>query len=194
MSRRRTSLVALPLAVIAALVLGLSPVVGSIPSGGMFYGCYSKSTGTLRVIDPAKVHACPVGQRMISWNQVGPQGPKGDTGATGATGATGPQGPAGVLAITLSTRYWKVDVAATTSPKNESHDESCPSGKVTGAGFGLGNEYLQVLQSLPISATTWRVVWHNTSASATWVIGYLICMTTNPTTVLQSHPLKAPRD
>lgn len=42
--------------------------------------------------------ACPVGQRLLTWNVVGPtglQGAKGETGSQGPTGQTGPQGPNG---------------------------------------------------------------------------------------------------
>jgi len=80
----------------ATLAVGLGAAgiaVASIPdSGGVIHGCYSKANGTLKVIDSAKVAACPSGAASLRWNQTGPQGA---TGARGAQGPAGPQGPAG---------------------------------------------------------------------------------------------------
>src|SRR5207253_6465079 len=65
------------------VVLGATVAVAQIPdSGGVIHGCYTKSTGTIRIID-ASVTSCKQGETAISWYQtgpVGPQGPKGDTG------------------------------------------------------------------------------------------------------------------
>lgn len=77
----------------AALVAGTATVaLASIPSAdGTITGCYTKSSGTLRIIDPAATK-CGTNETTISWNQ---KGPKGDTGATGPAGPAGPTGPAG---------------------------------------------------------------------------------------------------
>ena len=110
--------------VIVAAVAG-SAAFAAIPgAGGVIHACYTKSGGSIRVID-AGVTNCKSTETSLDWNQqgqpgvAGPQGiqgatgPKGDTGAkgdagpqgipgpqgpkgdTGATGATGPQGPKG---------------------------------------------------------------------------------------------------
>lgn len=55
---------------------------------GLIHGCYSSSTGALRVIDPSKGQKCASGQRSLSWNQ------RGIKGATGPRGPVGPTGPA----------------------------------------------------------------------------------------------------
>ena len=60
--------------------------------------CYSRSGGTLRVID-ASVTTCKQGETSLSWKSQGGTGPAGPTGATGVAGPagpTGPQGPAGI--------------------------------------------------------------------------------------------------
>ena len=63
----------------------------AIPSAGVISGCYLRSGGTLRVIDPATT-TCRVGEALLTWNV---QGPKGDTGPAGPQGPAGPEGPAG---------------------------------------------------------------------------------------------------
>lgn len=81
-------------------------VYATIPSNNTIYGCYTKSGGTLSVIDPSTT-SCKSGETSIAWNvtgpigPVGPQGPQGPTGpegpqgVQGLTGPTGPAGPAG---------------------------------------------------------------------------------------------------
>jgi hypothetical protein len=65
-------------------------VFATIPSPtGVIYACYSKSTGTIRVLDNA-VGTCKQGETQLTWNQTGPAGP---VGAQGPVGNTGPRGP-----------------------------------------------------------------------------------------------------
>lgn len=98
---------------VAATAIGFMPASqAAIPQNGVFTACYVTRTGTLRLIDTAKVQTCKAGELPISWNQVGPvgsAGPKGDPGAMGpagpqgpigATGAVGPQGPIGATGPT----------------------------------------------------------------------------------------------
>jgi Collagen triple helix repeat (20 copies) len=84
---------------LAVLIVGGGVAMATIPgSGGVINGCYNKTGGALRVIDPA-VASCSNGESPLNWNQTGPQGPqgpKGDTGAQGAQGDVGAQGPQGV--------------------------------------------------------------------------------------------------
>jgi len=110
--------------VIVGVVAG-SAAFAAIPgAGGVIHSCYTKSGGSMRVID-ASVTNCKSTETSLDWNQSGQpgvpgpqglpgaQGPKGDTGAkgdagpqglpgaqgpkgdTGAKGDTGPQGPKG---------------------------------------------------------------------------------------------------
>ncbi len=94
------------LAAIASVLLFSAVAFAAIPSDGVINGCYSKSGGTLRVID-ASVTKCKTGETSLSWNQTGPvgpvgpagapgpEGPAGPAGAVGPAGAPGPEGPAG---------------------------------------------------------------------------------------------------
>src|SRR3954451_884070 len=75
---------------IGALVAG-GVAYATIPTNNAIDGCYLKSGGALRIIDPT-VTKCKSGETALAWNV---QGVKGDTGAIGATGATGPTGPTG---------------------------------------------------------------------------------------------------
>src|SRR5881397_3611216 len=76
-----------------AACLGVLALVGgaaaSIPydSNGVIHGCYSKTSGSLRIIDSAA--ACSGTEAAVTWNQTGP---KGDTGPQGPAGPTGSQG------------------------------------------------------------------------------------------------------
>ena len=75
-------------------------VTASIPSNNVIDACYTKSGGSLRVID-STVTKCARNETSLAWNVQGVQGPKGDTGGigpqgpAGPAGTTGPQGPAG---------------------------------------------------------------------------------------------------
>lgn len=98
----------------AGRVLGATAVLGLAAAGisyaaipdstGLIHGCYSTTSGALRVIDPAKTKACPTGTTGLNWNQkglqgpAGPKGPAGPQGPQGPAGPQGPQGPAGATA------------------------------------------------------------------------------------------------
>ena len=89
-----------------------------IPGGdGTIQGCYGKTGGVLRVIDPARGQRCLAIEIPISWNQKGVRGEpgadglpgkdgapgedgaKGDPGAQGPAGQQGAEGPAGADGI-----------------------------------------------------------------------------------------------
>jgi len=95
---RRNRLSRSSITVLAAIAL-LGTMIGisyaQIPAqNGTISTCFTKSTGSIRVID-ASVTNCKSGETSLTWNQQGNTGPQGPPGATGATGATGPQGPQG---------------------------------------------------------------------------------------------------
>jgi hypothetical protein len=82
----------------ALVVLGVGGAFafGAIPgTGGEISGCYSNTSGSLRVIDAQAGATCASGQTALRWNQTGPTGPKGSTGPKGATGPKGPTGANG---------------------------------------------------------------------------------------------------
>lgn len=81
-STQRKALAAL-VALAAALMAG-SVAYATIPSGdGVIHGCYTKSGGSLRVID-SSVTNCKSSETALSWNQAGVPGPPGPQGLTAA--------------------------------------------------------------------------------------------------------------
>jgi type VI secretion system Hcp family effector len=85
---------------IAMSGLAIGMVMGSIPgAGNVIYGCYSKTTGAVRIIDNTKT-SCASWEVLISWNQKGDPGAAGAKGATGAVGATGAGGATGAVGAT----------------------------------------------------------------------------------------------
>src|SRR5262245_60922929 len=85
------------IAVMSLTFLGVVLSRATIPApGGVIYGCFNKSGGSVRLIDNA-VTKCASNEIEVTWNQAGtpgPTGPQGPAGPSGAVGATGPQGPA----------------------------------------------------------------------------------------------------
>jgi hypothetical protein len=104
---------------IALAVIAGGAAYATIPSNGVISGCYTKSGGTLRVIDPS-TGSCSSKETSVNWNvqgAAGPQGPagpagaqgvqgiqglKGDPGTNGADGAAGPAGAAGASDVYLA--------------------------------------------------------------------------------------------
>jgi hypothetical protein len=86
------------LVVVIVGVAAGSAAFASIPGpGGVIHSCYTKSGGTMRVID-ATVTNCKATETSLDWNQSGQPGapgPQGLPGPQGAKGDTGPQGPKG---------------------------------------------------------------------------------------------------
>ena len=63
----------------------------TIPTNNVINSCYTKSGGTLRVID-GTTSSCSPKETSLNWNV---QGPKGDIGLQGPKGDAGPQGVPG---------------------------------------------------------------------------------------------------
>jgi len=64
--------------VVSAVVAGLLTAAGAVALAaipdtgtGVFHGCYSTSTGALRVVDPSANQACRASEKAITWNQSG---------------------------------------------------------------------------------------------------------------------------
>src|SRR5262249_38322008 len=115
-----------------ALVASVGVGYAAIPSAdGVIHACYngkSNPVGMLRVIDAEAGAQCAKSEKLLSFNQTGPQGPAGPTGPqgpaglqgepgpvgpTGPAGATGPQGepgPAGNSTATFAFTTQKVDL------------------------------------------------------------------------------------
>jgi hypothetical protein len=83
---------AMVVALIALLVALGGVAFASIPGpGGVVKGCYSKSNGSLRVID-SKKDCSKKHERTLSWNQKGPRGLRGIQGGQGLQGIRGTDG------------------------------------------------------------------------------------------------------
>jgi hypothetical protein len=72
-----------------AVVAVASVAYAAIPQNGVITGCFARSGGALRLIDPTTGN-CKSGEQKIEWNQQGPMGPQGTQGAPGQPGTVGP--------------------------------------------------------------------------------------------------------
>jgi hypothetical protein len=82
------------IALVGLLVAG-GVAYATIPDDhGVIHGCYTRSGGSLRVID-AGVTNCSAKETALNWSVTGPPGPAGPAGATGPQGVPGPQGSQG---------------------------------------------------------------------------------------------------
>jgi collagen triple helix repeat protein len=94
--RVKVGVAALTGAGVMALGGGVAVAVTGIPgAGGVIYGCFTTSTGALRVVPQGT--ACSSKETAISWNQVGPTGAQGQAGPTGSPGPQGAVGPQGLM-------------------------------------------------------------------------------------------------
>jgi hypothetical protein len=133
--------------IIGGLVAG-GVAYATIPSDNVIDGCYSRSGGTLRVID-STVTECKKGETALAWNVQGVQGDQGIQGVQGATGPAGPAGPAG--AAGTSDAYTVFTIL-------EPASVSVPAGNYVVVGHGLvqntdtdPHEALCSLQGVPVS-------------------------------------------
>jgi hypothetical protein len=127
-------------------------VYATIPTNNVISGCYSRSGGALRVVDPSTT-SCKTGETSHAWNVQGPtgltgpqgvqgpQGPIGPQGIQGVTGATGPAGPAGpnwsVYTVTAPETIPKSTVWITT--------RSCNSGDIAlSSSYNMGYSVQQI--------------------------------------------------
>jgi hypothetical protein len=84
-SRLRPYLLPLVAALIV-LAVGVGSAIAAIPNGGStYYACLVKNTGAVRLINYPRVK-CARGERLIKWNQQGPEGPAGPVGPKGDPG------------------------------------------------------------------------------------------------------------
>jgi hypothetical protein len=84
---------------LVALLASVGVVYAAIPgAGGVISACYntnSNPSGMLRVIDVEAGMKCSKNERLLTFNQTGPQGPIGPAGPVGPIGPVGPTGPVG---------------------------------------------------------------------------------------------------
>jgi hypothetical protein len=94
---------------VAAVATAAGIAYAAIPDGsGVIHGCYSNTSGAVRVIDTAAGQKCSSAEKALDWNQAGqpgpagPQGAKGDPGAPGTNGTNGTNGKDGVSVTTAA--------------------------------------------------------------------------------------------
>ena len=136
----------LGLALLAASLMPWGEAAATIPdANGAYWGCYTKSTGAIKLIDNA-VTACKSGETMVSWNA------KGQQGAAGPTGLTGPAGPTGLAGQDAT----KADGPCFNNDTDRYQD--CGNGTVTDTVTGL----IWLKYAGCISTDSWRAA--NTAA------------------------------
>lgn len=101
--RQRPQLRPALIGALAAILVSGTVAYATIPGPtGVISACYSRSGGTVRVID-SSVTNCKSTETSLSWNvqgaqgPIGPEGPAGPAGPEGPAGPTGPEGPAGPI-------------------------------------------------------------------------------------------------
>ena len=83
------------IAIVGGIVVAGGLLSATIPdSAGTVHTCYTKSTGTIRVIDNS-VTGCKQGETSLRWNVQGPMGPGGPQGLEGPAGPPGAPGAPG---------------------------------------------------------------------------------------------------
>jgi hypothetical protein len=171
----RASRLSLGIATALCLALLSTAALAAIPStAGVITGCYTKTSGALRLIDTDLKQACTTKEAQLTWNQTGPQGPKGDTGAQGSqgvpgaqglqgpkgdTGAQGPQGEAGAQGIQGSPGLSGLEVVVASvvgdakDPGDAIAEVDCPAGKsVIGGGAQIIMNDPTLMKGLPTIA------------------------------------------
>jgi hypothetical protein len=147
-------------------------------SDGVIHGCYTKSGGTLRVID-ASVTTCKDGETSLNWNQAGvpgPPGPQGEQGPPGPPGPKGDQGDPGVANFTVRS----AEQANLPLGEIVGFKVNCePGERATGGGFDVerfGDPNVRLLQSAPLSDDSgWAVTLQNNSGQIRAARAFAVC-------------------
>ena len=182
---RRTRLVALVATLVGLAGAGIA--YAQIPdTGGVIHGCYTKSGGSLRVIDNS-VTNCKSTETSLNWNQKGatgpigpagapgPRGTQGPTGPGGPTGGPGPAGPIGPTGPGASDYQIVFDHVPVDAHSIGSAYVVCPSGKQV-LGGGGSSAAMPLVESAPtISRSEWIVSAQNTFDTAQDLYVYAIC-------------------
>jgi hypothetical protein len=172
----------------AVVTAGLAGTAyATIPGGdGVIHGCYTKSGGTLRVVD-ASVTKCKSTETSLNWAQRGLPGPQGDPGQPGPAGPQGEQGEQGEPGAPggLAGRVRSFAQSDENSVFTKTEVANCPSGKVpVGGGARIDRinasfttvPEVAVGQSEPTD-TGWRVEAHEVvPTDLPWlVMAFAVC-------------------
>lgn len=136
------------------LLLGGVSGAYAVTADGTINACQDKSTGNLRVIDPAKT-SCKNSESPISWNQTGPQGIAGQDGVDGEDGENGVSG--------YEVRSW--DYALVSGGGIATM--TCPVGKVAlGGGYWLKDEGVMTNGTTVVRSMPGRMDWNTNTPIA----------------------------
>ena len=172
-----------PLMVVAiVVVLGVAAsgiAYATIPNGGVINACYTRSGGSLRVVDETTTK-CKSGETSLAWNVAGPQGTQGLQGPQGSQGPQGVPGPAGVSGWQIVSRAVTVASDDYVAFGELLNVLACPSGKkAVGGGVVSDSSTTQgprVVYSGPSAdGTHWLARVNNTSAFEVVITGSVIC-------------------
>lgn len=155
---------------VVGLVIGVvagGVAYATIPgSSGVISGCYKKTGGELRVIDPSKGQTCTSKELPLPWSQQGPTGP---TGTQGATGPTGPTQTLDVIEVENQINF--------SAGGLQQVDATCPAGyTVVGGGAAANNQNVNLIDSSPspLADRSWNVVYYLGQPSI--IIARAICL------------------
>ena len=177
-ARRRALVILAGAACLVGVVAGVA--YATIPNSGVINGCYTKSGGTLRVID-ASVTNCTKTETALAWNVQGAQGIQGTQGIQGAQGIQGTQGPAGVSGWQLVSVQVTVDQDDDALFSELVNPLTCPAGKkVLGGGvtpnFSSAQGPRLEYSGPAANGTRWDARLFNTTAFDDMVVtGWVIC-------------------
>jgi hypothetical protein len=164
---------ALVVAVAAVVVAFAGIAVASIPDGsGVIHGCYTKTSGALRVIDTAiATQKCTSAQLPLTWSQKGPTGPTGPTGPNGTNGTNGATGPAGVSG------YQVVQSPPFSNPAGTQTGGvvNCPIGKVPTGGGVVGGGISHNVNSSNPTSNGWQAYMNNSGTGTQTFTVFVIC-------------------
>jgi hypothetical protein len=181
---RKRLLVVASLLTIGCVAAGIA--YATIPNSGVINGCYTRSGGSLRVVDSSTTK-CKSGETSIAWNVAGAQGQQGVQGTQGIQGTQGNPGPSGVSGYQIISV--KVDDVADGDDAYFSdavNPISCPaSKKVIGGGvtasFGNNNGPRLSHSGPSADGSHWYALLRNTTGvDGMDVIGYAICASMAP--------------
>jgi hypothetical protein len=147
---------------LALIVASGGVAFAAIPSSdGVLTGCYSKTTGQLRLIDAEAGATCAKYEKLVTWNQAGQPGLDGEDGEDGEDGTDGVNGATNVVVRK------KIFSGSASTPGAAIRDTAMcqPGERATGGGFDAGGNGsdMVIFQNHPVPTTDgavpngWRV-------------------------------------
>ena len=174
---------AMLMAFVLSLAVGAAESAVPNAQNKKFYACMNKRTRIIKMLNYPKVKSCPRRHKRISWNAKGNPRAPGAPGPAGPAGPTGAAGGPGVTRIALKT----VNNSHTATTDPGAVFAYCPAGsKVTGGGFTMSIDAdVRIVSSGPESDTGWFVTYRLDSGNPA-VGAYVICMSTDPASLVAS--------